>query len=70
MSESNFELITKMAFAQKRKTIRNNFKNILFDKDFLSLEDISQDARAETLSIEQFINLENYLTQKNINFDS
>ena len=69
MSESNFELITKMAFAKKRKTIRNNFKNILFDNDFLNLK-ISPSARAETLSIEQFINLENYLTQKNINFDN
>jgi len=63
-----FEQIIKIAFSQKRKTIKNNFKNILFDKDFLNLE-ISPKIRAETLEIEQFVKLENYFTQNNINFD-
>jgi 16S rRNA (adenine1518-N6/adenine1519-N6)-dimethyltransferase len=63
-----FEQIIKIAFSQKRKTIKNNFKNILFDKDFLNLE-ISPKIRAETLTIDQFIKLENYVTQNNINFD-
>lgn len=69
ISENNFELMIKTAFAKKRKTIRNNFKNILSDKDFLKLK-ISPEIRAEALTTEQFINLENYITQKNINFDS
>ena len=69
MNENNFELIIKMAFAKKRKTIRNNFKNILSDDDFSKIK-LSPSIRAETLTIEQFINLENYLTQKNINFDN
>ena len=40
----SFEQIIKIAFSQKRKTIKNNFKNILFDKDFLSLEDITKNS--------------------------
>ena len=31
--------------------------------------EISPKIRAETLSIDQFIKLENYVTQNNINFD-
>ena len=68
INRDSFEQIIKIAFSQKRKTIKNNFKNILFDKDFLNLE-ISPKIRAETLSIDQFIKLENYVTQNNINFD-
>ena len=68
IDKDSFEQIIKIAFSQKRKTIKNNFKNILFDKDFLNLE-ISPKIRAESLTIEQFIKLENYVTQNNINFD-
>ena len=63
-----FEKIVKIAFSQKRKTIKNNFKNILFEKDFLNLE-ISPKIRSEALTVDQFIKLENYVTQNNINFD-
>ena len=68
INKDNFEQIVKIAFSQKRKTIKNNFKNILFDKDFFSLE-ISPKIRSEALTIDQFIKLENYVTQNNINFD-
>ena len=68
IDKDSFEKIVKVAFSQKRKTIKNNFKNILFDKDFLNLE-ISPKIRAETLTIDQFVKLENYFTQNNINFD-
>ena len=68
IDKDRFEQIVKIAFSQKRKTIKNNFKNILSEKDFLNLE-ISPKIRAETLTIEQFIKLENYVTQNNINFD-
>jgi len=68
IDEDSFEQIVKVAFSQKRKTIKNNFKNILFDKDFFSLE-ISPKIRSEALTIDQFIKLENYVTQNNINFD-
>ena len=68
INKDNFEQIVKIAFSQKRKTIKNNFKNILFEKDFINLE-ISPKIRSETLAIDQFIKLENYVTQNNINFD-
>ena len=68
IDKDSFEQIIKIAFSQKRKTIKNNFKNILFDKDFLNLE-ISPKIRSEALTIDQFIKLENYVTQNNINFD-
>jgi 16S rRNA (adenine1518-N6/adenine1519-N6)-dimethyltransferase len=68
INKDNFEQIVKIAFSQKRKTIKNNFKNILFEKDFLNL-DISPKIRSEALAIDQFIKLENYVTQNNINFD-
>ena len=68
VDKDSFEKIVKVAFSQKRKTIKNNFKNILFEKDFLNLE-ISPKIRSETLAIDQFIKLENYVTQNNINFD-
>ena len=67
IDKDSFEQIVKVAFSQKRKTIKNNFKNILIDKDFLNLE-ISPKIRAEALTIDQFIKLENYVTQNNINF--
>ena len=68
IDKNSFEQIVKIAFSQKRKTIRNNFKKILFDNDFLNLE-ISPTIRSEALTIDQFIKLENYVTQNNINFD-
>jgi 16S rRNA (adenine1518-N6/adenine1519-N6)-dimethyltransferase len=68
INKDSFEKIVKVAFSQKRKTIKNNFKNILFDKDFFNLE-ISPKIRSEALTIDQFIKLENYVTQNNINFD-
>ena len=68
VDKDSFEKIVKVAFSQKRKTIKNNFKNILFDKDFFNLE-ISPKIRSEALSIDQFIKLENYVTHNNINFD-
>jgi len=56
----NFKKVIKLAFRQKRKTIKNNFKNILDEKDFNSLGINPQD-RAENLSISTFINIENYM---------
>jgi 16S rRNA (adenine1518-N6/adenine1519-N6)-dimethyltransferase len=68
INKDSFEQIIKVAFSKKRKTIKNNFKNILFDKDFFNLE-ISPKIRSEALTIDQFIKLENYVTQNNINFE-
>ncbi len=45
---------TKMAFAAKRKTLRNNLKNTL-SADQLSEAGLNPQARAETLTLEQFL---------------
>ena len=45
-----------MAFAQRRKTLRNNFKGVLNDEAFASV-DVVPTARAETLHLEQFVAL-------------
>ena len=48
------------AFAQRRKTLRNNFKGVLEDSDFEALN-IDPNARAETLSIEDFVAITTHL---------
>jgi len=62
---ANFEKIIKTAFSQKRKTIKNNLKNIINDDDFYSLKINPQD-RAEMLTLDDFIRIENYITHKKI----
>jgi len=47
------QLATRLAFANKRKTLRNNFKGHLDDQALQAL-DIDPQARAETLSVEAF----------------
>ena len=52
--------VVTQAFAQRRKTLRNNFKDVLEDSDFEALL-IDPSARAETLSIDDFIAITNRL---------
>jgi len=56
--EKSLEFICQQAFAQRRKTLRNNLKKILSAEQIESLE-IDPGARAETLTINQFIQLAN-----------
>ena len=56
-----FEQIVKAAFAQRRKTIRNNLKEIC-DEQALSDAGINPGARAEALEIELFVRLSNQLS--------
>lgn len=48
--------VTQLAFAQRRKTLRNNFKGVLTD-EALHNASVEPSARAESLSVEQFITL-------------
>lgn len=50
------EKIVKAAFAQRRKTLRNNLKGILPDEAIVAL-DIDPGCRAETLELAQFVAL-------------
>ena len=61
----NLEKIIKLAFKQRRKTLKNNFKGLLTNEDFFSLK-ISSKQRAETLSIDKFVIIENYLSKKKL----
>ena len=57
------ELLAKVvtqAFSQRRKTLRNNFKGSLADSDFEALR-IDPSARAETLSIADFVAIAGHL---------
>ncbi len=61
---SDLSFIAKSAFAQRRKTLRNNLKKIL-SAEAISLCDIDLGRRAETLSINEFVTLTNHYIQHN-----
>lgn len=50
--------VVKSAFAQRRKTLRNNFKDIFSDAQLAELN-IDPAARAETLALADFVSLAN-----------
>ena len=51
--------LVALAFAQRRKTLRNNLKGILSDADFEVLG-IDPSRRAETLEVSEFVRITNY----------
>lgn len=57
---SLLELVTRKAFGQRRKTLRNSLKDLLTEDQILTL-DIDPSLRAETLNIEQYVALSNQL---------
>ncbi len=59
-----FAHIVKQAFSQRRKTLRNCLKGTLDEQQIINL-DISPGARAETLSIDNFIQLANTYYKEN-----
>ena len=59
---SDLAYIARAAFAQRRKTLRNNLKNILSSEQ-ISQCDIDPARRAETLEISEFVALTNQYAQ-------
>ncbi len=59
---SDLSFIAKTAFAQRRKTLRNNLKKILTSEQITQC-DIDLGRRAETLSISEFVALTNQYVQ-------
>ncbi len=51
---------TRLAFSQRRKTLRNNLKSVV-DVDRLEDIEINPEARAETLSLKQFVKLAKFI---------
>ena len=62
MDRADFAQVVTQAFSQRRKTLRNNFKGKLNDPDWEALE-IDPAARAETLTINDFITITHRLNQ-------
>lgn len=58
--EAKFSAIVAAAFGQRRKMLRNNLKGLLDDAGFAGLG-ISPTARAESLSLADYIRIANYL---------
>ena len=56
VDESDFKRIIKLAFNQRRKTIRNSLKSVLNEKD-IDTSDPFFTKRPEQLSVEEFIGL-------------
>jgi len=57
------ESVVRLAFASRRKTLRNNFRNEL-EEQHLDAAGINPRARAETLDLTQFINLATLWTRR------
>jgi len=60
--EALFAKVVLSAFGQRRKTLRNTLKGLLDDEGFTALG-IDSQLRAENLSVEDFVNISNYLSQ-------
>ncbi|QCU89666.1 16S rRNA (adenine(1518)-N(6)/adenine(1519)-N(6))-dimethyltransferase RsmA [Thiomicrorhabdus sediminis] len=63
-NEQAFAELVKQAFSQKRKTLRNNLKGWLDSEQIVRCE-VDPGARAEALSVEQFVKLANLYYQLN-----
>ena len=59
----HFAKLVKLAFHQRRKTIRNNLKELAGDDDLQAVGINPQD-RAEHIAAEKYVELSNYLVQK------
>jgi len=62
--EALFAKVVTQAFSQRRKTLRNTLKKLI-DAEALTTLDIDPTARAETLSVQAFVKISNYLHQAN-----
>lgn len=64
---SQLSKLVSMAFAQRRKTLRNNFKKAGIE-EFLQEAQIDSQSRAENISLAQYVKLCNILTREGISF--
>lgn len=59
-SMTALQLVVKTAFAQRRKTLKNNFRKLISIRE-LDSNGINPQDRAETLSVENYVNLANFI---------
>jgi len=67
-NERLFAEIVRMAFGQRRKTLRNTLRSYLNEEDFASLG-IDAQLRAENLSVAEFAKVANYFQARASNAD-
>lgn len=60
ISFEQLETVVKQAFASRRKTLKNNFKNILTEQDWKTLA-IDPSLRPEQLDISKFVSIAQFL---------
>ena len=65
VNRASLSKVVTQAFSQRRKTLRNNFKGTLEDGDFEALQ-IDAGARAETLSIDDFVAINTHLQSESV----
>ncbi len=58
--EKKLASVVAQAFSMRRKTLRNNLKKLISSEEIESLN-IDPSARAETLSVEEFVKLSNHI---------
>jgi len=63
--EKTFARVVSQAFAQRRKTLRNNMKKLL-DADAIEALGIDPGCRPERLSLEQFVALANAVSERDV----
>ncbi|ALG68520.1 16S rRNA (adenine(1518)-N(6)/adenine(1519)-N(6))-dimethyltransferase RsmA [Beggiatoa leptomitoformis] len=63
--EAVFQRVITSAFAQRRKTLRNNLKNLLSDTQIQQMG-IDPQTRAETLDVADFVRLANCLSESGL----
>ncbi|TXL20156.1 16S rRNA (adenine(1518)-N(6)/adenine(1519)-N(6))-dimethyltransferase, partial [Methylococcaceae bacterium HT5] len=54
--------VVTTAFSQRRKTLRNSLKKLITETDIIAL-DINPTLRAETISLQDFAKLSQYIKQ-------
>jgi 16S rRNA (adenine1518-N6/adenine1519-N6)-dimethyltransferase len=59
--ETQFARVVATAFSQRRKTVRNSLRSLIAEPAFVALG-ISPTARAQELSVAQFIALADHVT--------
>ena len=67
LSMDDLRRVVRQAFSQRRKTLRNNFKDWISTDELVALSINPQD-RPERLSVETYIDLANYISQRENNF--
>lgn len=61
-NEILFQQVVKLSFSQRRKTLRNNLKQLL-DKEQLELLNVDLSLRAEQLSVAEYVKLANEINE-------